>query len=66
MSESYTKKSLAYECGIHPRTLQRHINAGVLRIDKAAKRIPGVGIVINGALAAPYISAMKAKTKPTN
>jgi hypothetical protein len=58
---SYTVNSLAAECGISVRQLQRHLSAGTLKLHRATEKIPGVGVRINGELARKFIEAMRAK-----
>jgi hypothetical protein len=64
----YTIQSLASECGASLRTIQRHLQLGTCRLNKAAEKIPGVGVRINAQLAAKFIAVMQAKkplTTPT-
>ena len=65
LREYYTQATLAQECGTTLRTIQRHIRAGTCRLNKAAEKIPGVGVRINGRLAAKFISVMKARKTQT-
>jgi hypothetical protein len=62
----YTPNTLAEECGTSLRNIQRHLKAGTCKLNKAAERIPGVGVRINGQLAAKFIQVMKAKKLSTH
>ncbi len=57
----YTQATLAKECGTTLRNIQRHLKAGTCRLNKAAEKIPGVGVRINGPLATKFIEVMRAK-----
>jgi hypothetical protein len=61
----YTIRSLASECGASLRTIQRHLQLGTCRINKAAEKIPGVGVRINAQLASKFIAVMQAKKSIT-
>lgn len=61
MNICYTPASLAAECGTTRRNIYRHIKAGTCRLNKAVEKIPGVGVRINGQLAAKFIQVMQAR-----
>ena len=61
----YTRQTLAAACGIGVSQIDKHLKAGTCRINKAAEKIPGVGVRINGQLAAKFIAVMQAKPKQT-
>ncbi len=61
ITEYYTRESLARECDCTTHTIDRHIKAGVGKLNRATERIPGLGIRINGPLAAKYIAMMKSR-----
>lgn len=62
----YTRKTLAEECGMTVRSIERHVKLGTARLDKATEKIPGVGVRINGQLATKFIQMMKAKKLSTH
>ncbi len=57
----YTRKTLAAECGISLRSITEHLKKGTARLNKAAEKVPGLGVRINGPLARKFIEMMKAK-----
>ncbi len=57
----YTRQTLAEECGVSLRSIENHLRAGTCRLNKAAEKIPGVGVRINGPLATKFIEVMRAK-----
>lgn len=64
----YTRQSLAHECGVTIRCVTKHLKLGTCRLNKAAEKIPGVGVRINAQLASKFIAVMQAKkplTTPT-
>ena len=62
----YTRQTLADECGLSVRRLDEHLKAGTCRINKAVEKIPGVGVRINGQLAAKFIQVMRARHHPSS
>jgi len=66
--EYYSRHTLAETCGVSVSQIDRHIRAGTCRLNKAAEKISGVGVRINGQLASKFIAVMQAKkplTTPT-
>lgn len=62
--EYYSRHTLAETCGISVSQIDRHIRAGTCRLNKAAEKISGVGVRINGQLASKFIGVMQAKKAP--
>lgn len=62
----YTRQTLAQECGLSTKWIDHHIRTGTARLDKAAEKIPGIGVRINGQLARKFIELMKAKKLSTH
>ena len=62
IAEYYTRTGLAEECGCTARTIERHVKIGTAKLNRAAEKIPGMGIRINGRLAVKFIAMMKART----
>ena len=61
----YSRDTLAAVCGVKARCIDKHIRAGTCRLNKAAEKIPGVGVRINGQLASKFIQVMKARKTST-
>ena len=59
----YSRHTLAETCGVSVSQIDRHIRAGTCRLNKAAEKINGVGVRINGQLAAKFIGVMQAKKR---
>jgi hypothetical protein len=57
----YSRHTLAETCGISVSQIDRHIRTGTCRLNKAAEKISGVGIRVNGQLASKFIAVMQAK-----
>lgn len=66
MSQYHTRRTLATECGVTLRCIDKHLKLGTCRLNKAAEKIPGVGVRINGALAKRFIEIMQAKKPASN
>lgn len=63
MSDIHTRHTLAAACGITPRQLDRHIQLGTLRIDRAKEKTPGIGTTFSGAQVNKFIQAMQGKAR---
>lgn len=66
--EYHSRHTLAQTCGMSVSRIDHHIRAGTCRLNKAAEKIPGVGVRINAQLASKFIAVMRAKkplTTPT-
>ena len=61
----YTRHSIAEACGVTLRCIDKHLKLGTCRLNKAAEKIPGVGVRINAQLASKFIAVMQAKKSPT-
>jgi hypothetical protein len=57
----YTRKTLAETCGVGVDQITIHTKLGTAHLNKAAERIPGLGLRYKGPQALRFIQMMQAK-----